>query len=195
MNTRVFIPVGKAEFYRFIAAEPEGRYEFEKGRIVQQMTGGTKCHQQIAQRIVLALLDQLEGQRWSVLPDRGVETAETIRFPDVVVEPADEPADSLATTRPAIVVEVLSPSSTARDLDRKPKEYLALPTLAAYIVASQTDAACLAWVRGPDGRFPPEPAEHGSGATIEIPAHGVRLDIDDIYRGLTLTSPDTPPHG
>ena len=60
MNARVFIPVDKAAFYRFIAKEPEGRYEFERGRIVQQLTGGTQKHFRIAQRFLLALIAQVD---------------------------------------------------------------------------------------------------------------------------------------
>jgi hypothetical protein len=37
MNARTFISVDKAAFYLFIVTEPEGHYEFERGRIVQQM--------------------------------------------------------------------------------------------------------------------------------------------------------------
>ena len=195
MNARVFIPVDKAAFYRFIATDPEGRYEFERGRIVQQMTGGTFVHGRVAQRILLMLLGQIDPITWSVMTDRGVETAETIRNGDVLMEPLPVAPNSLATLVPALIVEVLSPSSIRRDLDVKPEEYLPLPTLHAYIVASQTEAACLAWVRGADGAFPAAPVEFAGGDVIAVSQLGVALSVAEIYRGIAFTTQDNPPPG
>lgn len=196
MNARskpsVFAPVDKAAFLRFIATEPEGRYEFEGGRIVQQMVG-TLAHYQIARRVSLIIESQLEEARWHVFTDWGVETAETVRYGDVVVLPADEPPSARWTSRPAIVGEILSPSSIARDLNRKPPEYLALASLQAYVVASQTEPACLAWVRGPDGAFPATAVEFGAGETIAVPSLGVSIAVDDVYHGIDLPPADGAP--
>ena len=186
MNARVFIPVDKATFYRFIAREPEERYEFERGRIVQQMAGGTRNHFKIAGRIRTLLEQQLDPAKWEALHERGVETADSVRFADVVVELASEPGTSVSTLRPSVIVEVLSPSSLDRDLDRKPSEYLSLATLEAYIVASQTEAACLVWLRGADRGFPDAPREYAAGDVIGIVSLNVALSIDDIYRGIAL---------
>ena len=195
MNLRVFLPVTKQDFYRFIAREPEGRYEFEGGRIVQQMPGATRTHQRLAKRIESLLEVQLDTAKWEALYDWGVETAESVRYGDVVVSPVDEAADSRATKRAALVVEMLSPSSLARDLDVKPFEYMGLASLQAYIVASQTEAACLAWVRRSDGRFPPDPAEYQTNDVIAVPQLGIALSVAEIYRGIVLSSEDTAPHG
>ena len=194
MNARVFIPVDKAAFYRFIATEPDGNYEFERGRIVQQMTGGTFAHGRIARRMSMLIESQLDLGRWVVLTDRGVETAQTIRNGDVVVEPLPVAPGSLSALQAAIIVEVLSPSSIGRDLDAKPEEYLPQPTLEAYIVASQTEAACLAWVRGQDGTFPSEPVEFSGDDVIAVPKLGVALNVAEIYRGISLTTQDVPPY-
>jgi Uma2 family endonuclease len=196
MNARskpsVFAPVDKAAFLRFIATEPEGRYEFEGGRIVQQMTG-TFAHYRLAARFRNLFEARLDPARWVVFTDWGVETAETIRYGDVVVSPADEPPSVRWTSRPAIVVEILSPSSIARDLNRKPPENLALASLQAYVVASQTEPACLAWVRGTDGAFPATAVEFGAGETIVAPSLGVSIAIDDVYRGIDLPPADGAP--
>jgi hypothetical protein len=50
MTAPTFIKVDKATFLRFAAANDEGRYELEHGRIVQQMTGGTQRHGRLAGR-------------------------------------------------------------------------------------------------------------------------------------------------
>jgi Uma2 family endonuclease len=185
VNIRVFIPVDKAEFHRFLATEPEGRYEFERGRIVQQMPG-TRTHYEIAQRFLLIILGQIDRRVWSAFNDWGLETAETVRFGDVVVSPADEPGEDRWTKKPALIVEVLSPTSVARDLDLKPGEYTSLPSLQAYIVASQDEAACMVWMRDATGAFPVQGIEiAGIDKSIAVPALGLDIRLADVYRGLT----------
>lgn len=188
MTISPFIKVDKATFYRFIANVPDSeRYEFVRGRIVQQQQGGTRRHGTIAGNLADALRRQIGMSTWRVIEGRGVETAETIRFGDVVVEPvAGDPA-SIATSEPALVVEILSPSSGDRDLNEKPEEYLSLPSLQVYIVAAQTEVACLVWLRAADGTVPAEPVPlRGAEAEIAIPSLGVRLPLAGIYRGAGL---------
>ncbi|MDZ4842450.1 MAG: Uma2 family endonuclease [Hyphomicrobium aestuarii] len=188
----VFEPVDKAAFLRFIATEPEGRYEFEGGRIVQQMAG-TLVHYRIAQRFLLSLLARIDAARWEVFTDWGVETAKTIRFGDVVVSPTSEANHQRWTTAPSVIVEVLSPSTVRTDLDIKPTEYLSLGSLQGYIVASQSEPVCLAWVRAADCRFPDQPVEFGAGDTITVDGLQLALAIDDIYRGVELIPADQFP--
>jgi Uma2 family endonuclease len=179
-----FAKVDKDTFYRFMAERREQRYEYVRGRIVQQMTGGTRDHGRIALVIASLLTEQLDKRSWTVLVERGVETTETIRYADVCVEPADEPGSSLSTRRPALIVEVLSPSTSFDDLDAKPREYLPLNSLAAYVVASQREPALLVWLRAPDGAWPAEPAEiKGREETVVIDGRGLsaRLPLAQIY--------------
>jgi Uma2 family endonuclease len=117
--------------------------------------------------------------------ERGIETPVTIRYADVLVEPVTESGDSLVTTDPVLIVEVLSPSSTARDLDAKPGEYLGLASVQAYIVASQDEPACLVWLRGSDGKFSAEPVEiKGPTGLIRVPQLSVEIALADVYRGI-----------
>ena len=56
MNANAFVKVDKATFYRFIVNAPENeRYEFVRGRIMQQQQGGTLRHAQIGKRFVAVL--------------------------------------------------------------------------------------------------------------------------------------------
>jgi Uma2 family endonuclease len=186
MNITAPLKVTKQQFYEFVQQQAEGRFEWERGRIVQQMTGGTFDHTQIAQRIRDCLMHQLEPAQWSIsLHERGVETVETIRYPDVVVEPAGADGKSLATCEPVLVAEVLSKSSQTRDLATKPAEYTSLESLHAYIVASQDGPECWVWLRGADGRFPETAAKvEGRDALIHVASLGVELPLGVIYRGI-----------
>jgi len=193
MNVRTFIKVDKAAFYRFIATEPEGRYEYEWGRIVQQQQGGTFKHSRIAAEFVASIRSRIDTQKWAILEARGVETAETIRYPDVVVEPITDADASISTLFPAILVEVLSPSSVDRDLYVKPAEYLSLASLEAYIIASYDEAKCQIWVRGDNRDFSDEPITiTGIEKSIDIPALSLSIPLEEIYRGLTLMPASAP---
>ena len=185
MGAKAFIKIDKSTFLQFVAANDEGRYEFEQGRIVQQMTGGTQRHGRIAGRFYAMLAQQVDPARWVAMFERGVDTPTTIRYADVLVESVAEPGDSLVTATPALIVEVLSPSSMARDLDAKPTEYLSLPTLQAYIVASQDEPACLIWLRDASGHFASQPTElRGIASVVRVPSLGVELTLDQVYRGI-----------
>ena len=181
-----FAKVDKETFLRFAAEHAEQRYEYVRGRIVQQMTGGTRDHGVVARRITRLIEDQIALTRWNVIPDRGVDTPLTIRYPDIVVEPTDEPGDSQWTRRPALIVEILSPSTTSVDLDVKPEEYLGLASLDAYLVAGQDEVACLVWQRGVDGGWsgPKEVRGHDAVIAVTCRAFSLTLPLGSIYRGI-----------
>lgn len=186
MTALTFMKVDKATFYRFVQQQSEGRYEFVRGRIMQQQQGGTRRHSRIAARFAEHCRKHLHESRWDVFEARGVETSVTVRYPDVVVEPSTESDESLSTQHPSLVVEVLSPTSEDRDLDVKPGEYTALETLQAYIVASQDEAIVWVWQRDAEtGAFPAKPQEiAGRDSAIELAALGISLPMAEIYRGI-----------
>ncbi len=185
MNT--FARVDVETFFHFAAEHPEQRYELERGVIVQQMTDGTKRHGLVASQIGMLLRQQIDASKLSMIHDRGVKIGTSARYPDIVVEPATEPGDSLSTAQPVVIVEVLSPSTTATDLNAKVSEYLSIASLDAYIVASQSEPALLVWQRGDDGNFPDEPVEIAgldNRCTLKGRQFEAELPLSDIYRGI-----------
>ncbi len=184
-------PLTKADFYAFISQEPEGRFEFDGSRIID-MTGGTFSHAHFAARFAFAIQRQLDDNDWSItVADRGIELDKAVRYPEVVVE-ALSTVDTASrwTTTPALIVEVLSPSSVERDLEDKPAEYATIPTLHAYIVASQTEPTVWLWLRSPRRRFPVKAKKiTGPIGEIVIPSLGLTLRLADIYRDLLRRSP------
>ena len=187
MTAHPFIIVDKATFYRFVEDAPEGpRHEVVRGRIVQDMTGASLSHAKITLRIAMILSRQLDIDKMSVsVSDRGVETPQTIRFPDVVVETSGAPPKSRSTLSPIIIVEVLSETSSERDLEAKPAEYTHLPSLMAYVVASQDEPACQVWLRGGNGTFDGQPLTiEGRDQMIHIPALSVAIPLAEVYRGI-----------
>ncbi len=187
MNARAGIKVDKATFYRFIERQTEGRFEFDRGSIVQLMSGGTYSHSKLIKRLEVALDRQLDSLEWEVTSQsRGVDTGETVRYPDIVVEAAGADERGLSTGNPMLVIEVLSPSTEEVDLNVKPGEYMSLPSLVAYIVASQTSPRLTVWQRDVGGGFPDAPEfVEGPDAVLLIEALAVDIALAEIYRRMT----------
>jgi Uma2 family endonuclease len=162
----------------------EGRYELARGRVMM-MTGGSRAHALIVRRFSNAIERRLDGQRWTVLTsDFAVKVgADTVRYPDVVVDVADAAPNDLAAKAPTLIAEVLSPSSVTNDLGDKAAEYLRLATVCAYVVLSQDEPKVWLWVRGESG-FPAGAEVILSDGTIRIPALSVELPLVEVYRGL-----------
>ena len=191
MTQLSYTKVDKATFYDLVARHDDQRFEYEGGYIVQQMTGGTQAHSRIMGQLYRAIDAQLEHGQWVAMPERGVETELSIRSPDVVVEPANEADDTLTTTEPALVCEILSPSSVARELTRKPAEYMSLGSPLADVVVSQSEPVVLVWRRGSDGEFPNEPEQiEGLDNELTVPKLGMPISLGEIYRGIKLPPKD-----
>ena len=180
MNVRLPRRMDKAGFLRWVQGRDE-RYELDRGRVTM-MTGGSRAHWQITFNLAKALDARLDPNKWAVLPEFGVNLeAESIRFPDVVVDIAGETARDLTATRPVLIAEILSPTSERVDLGDKSAEYLRLPSLAAYLVFAQDEVKAWIWTRGPAG-FPAGPlVVEGGDAVVRIEALDVDLPLREVY--------------
>jgi hypothetical protein len=138
VNISQHIKVDKATFFRFIAAQAEGRYEYDRGRVVQQMTGGTLAHSLVSQHFITAFERRLDANAWAVTgQSRGVETPVTVRYSDVLAEPMSGAVKGLATEVPAVVAEVLSPTTEEMDLNVKLSEHTGIASLEAYTLQAR----------------------------------------------------------
>ena len=180
MNVQLPVRMDKAAFLDWVQGREE-RYELDRGRVIM-MTGGSRAHGQITFNLAKALDARLDPNKWAVLPEFGVNLGpESIRFPDVIVDVAGATGKDLTATAPALIAEVLSPSSERIDLGDKSSEYLRLPSLAAYCVFAQDAIKAWVWIRRPSG-FPPGPELfEGEGAVIRIEALALDLPLKDIY--------------
>ena len=109
----------------------------------------------------------------------------TVRYPDIVVDQHGARRDALIAKAPALVAEVLSPSTMKTDLGDKAAEYLQLSGLAAYLIFAQDEIKAWVYGRGGEKQFPPGPQVFvGADASITIPALGIDLRLSDIYSGI-----------
>jgi Uma2 family endonuclease len=148
MLMSVLLPVhmDKAAFLAWVQGL-DGRYELADGRVVLAV-GASRDHGLIVSNLLALFMGQLDRQHWSVFAGFGVDAGpKTLRYPDVMVDRAGGHLGDYTATAPALVVELLSPSTTETDLGDKPAEYLQLPSLVAYLVFEESQHKAYIWSR------------------------------------------------
>lgn len=161
----------------------DGIYEYDRG-VIGMMVRLTRQHSRIVSRLVQRLGEQLNPDSHEVHAEAfAVEVGTSVRFPDIVVDRAGADSESLSSDAPLMIVEVVSRSSRYLDMVVKRDEYLKLPTLVAYVVASQDEPNMAIWRREPDGSFPaePEPIE-GFDGTLQVEELEVSIKLSALYR-------------
>jgi Uma2 family endonuclease len=183
MNIQPNLRMSKAAFIEW-SATAEERYELVGGRVLM-MARPALAHALIIANLIVALRARLDPNRWVVISEFGIDAGpETLRYPDVVVDPVGGAAKDYTAKAPVLLAEVLSPSSIETDLGDKAAEYLQTPSLLAYIVLSQDEPK--AWVHARSGAgFAAGPVVvTGMEAKIQIAALQLELPMADIYAGL-----------
>ncbi len=185
MNVQLPIHMDKAAFLAWLDGREEP-YELVDGRVIM-MTRPARAHAIIVRNLIISLSQKLDPRRWEVLAEFGLDAGpSTLRFPDVVVDRVGNSGRDLTATAPALLVEVLSPSTARFDLGDKAAEFLRLPTLAAYLVLAQDEHKAWIWIREAD-RFPAGPVVvEGEDATISVPTLKLELSLTELYRGLSF---------
>ena len=108
-----------------------------------------------------------------------------MRYPDTLVESMGTDHHGLSTDAPVAIVEVLSPTTEQLDMNVKPVEYMSLPSLEAYIIASQNAPQGWVWLRDSARKFAEVPKEQsGLQATVEIGVLGISIPLVEIYSGI-----------
>jgi len=131
---------------------------------------------------------RLDPVQLAVLPAFGIDLGpRTIRFPDIVVDVANEKLGDLKATAPMLIVEVLSPSSARIDLGDKVAEYLRIPSLLAYLVVAQDEMEAWLWLHGPTGFAASADVLKGDEAVIHIEPLGIDLPFAEVYDRVRLT--------
>lgn len=127
------------EFIDWAIAQPEGqRYELAAGEVVA-MAPERSAHALTKLAVAMGLVQAVKAAKLpcTVYPDgMAVQVDEnTVYEPDALVRCGPSlPRDAIKVTDPLIVVEVLSPSTRARDAGAKLEDYFRLPSVRHYLV-------------------------------------------------------------
>ncbi|MEA5580119.1 Uma2 family endonuclease [Nodularia harveyana UHCC-0300] len=150
-------PPSKMTVQEYLTWEPQQdiRYEYVNGKIFA-MTGGTIPHNDIALNLYTALRPHLhsKGCRVNVSDVKVQVTPQSpYYYPDLIVscDPQDLKAHKFIQY-PRIIVEVLSPGTSARDRGEKLSDYLTMPTLQEYLLIDSEKISVERYSRG-EGRM------------------------------------------
>jgi Uma2 family endonuclease len=186
MTIRLDHPTDPDAFLRWLERQ-DRKYELVDGDLIM-MVGVSNWHARIASNLLFELRVRLDRAGYDVVTaDFGVKTRRGVRYPDILVEARQGSGRRLAATEPLFLAEILSPSTQREDFERKPAEYMALPSLSAYLVLSQDEPRVWLWRRS-DAGWPAESVEiEGVDATVEITIAGraLSLPLAELYAGIS----------
>jgi Uma2 family endonuclease len=161
------------------------KHEYHAGEVFG-MAGGSLRHNFLSGRMIAQLNAALQGKGCHVLTSDqriSAERGERYVYADAVVACGGvqiEPDTTDVLANPRIVVEVLSRSTEAYDRGDKWEAYQRIPSLADYLLVSQTAARIEHFKRGEDGSWQYRRIEAGQVVTL---SDGATLSIDAIYEG------------
>lgn len=144
------------EFIAWAMERPKGeRYELVAGEIVP-MAPERSAHALTKGQVFRRLADALEAAALpcTAYPDgMAVEIdAATTYEPDALVRCGMPlPGDAVKVTDPVIIVEVLSPSTRARDAGAKLEDYFRLPSVRHYLIVKTQNRTVIHHVRDAAG--------------------------------------------
>lgn len=176
----------ETDVIRFLEGDHKRLYELIDGTLVEKAVGS---HEGFLAAALIRLLGNFVADNDLGLvggadnPFRML--AENIRYPDVSFVPWSElpdeelPTDAIWDIVPALAVEILSPSNTAAEIDRKIAELFELGTRLVWVINPPTESAAV-YTRGK------KPKRVGPGDTLEggkvLP--GFRLPLSDLFAAL-----------
>lgn len=167
--------------------------EFDRGH-VYAMAGASRFHNAVKDNLITLFNLQLNphGCR-TYSADMKVWSPRTrlFTYPDLVIvcgkeQYKDDRKDILLN--PKVIVEILSPSSEARDRILKFRGYIAIDSVQEYLLVSQNDAFIQRLVREPGGQWVMTPFD---GLDVELTLSSVpaRIPMQKIYWGLDFSPP------
>ena len=175
----------------YLAAEELAatRSEFVNG-LIRSMAGATNRHNSVAVNVQGMLWSQLKGHSCrpfnsdtKIRVRRGEAT--WFYYPDASIVCESNRATETFQDRPVVVIEVLSQSTRAVDLDEKLTAYLSIESLQVYVLLEQDKPYAIAMRRTPAG-FLREVYE-GLEAVVALPTVDCTLSLDEVYSGVEFT--------
>lgn len=169
----------------------EGRWEYVDGEAFA-MAGASLRHNAIVVNVVVALATKLKGGPcFPMLDSQKVATEAThaFHYPDALVvcgAPRRAEKDDHAITNPAILIEVLSPTTADYDRGAKFDHYKTIPELREYLVIFADRKRVEHRKRVGDSQW--LITDH-IGGEVFLESAGVRLEIEEIYENLERVEP------
>lgn len=186
MGEAAYHEMSAEEFYRWVLSQSEGRYELVDGEPVM-MAGANNRHDRIVRNAIRHFGNHLDGHRCQPF------TADIYipvpsgnrRQSDMGVDCGTPEDTSMEASEPTLVLEVLSPTTRAIDLNEKLEEYKTVATL-EYIVLVDTDHPFVRIYRRAADRSWTGDRLAGMDKVLDLPLFDFRLPLSDLYAGLAF---------
>lgn len=183
MTTLARARMAADEFLAWVLERPEGeRYELVAGEVFT-MAPERLGHARVKGHVFRALGDAIRaaGLRCEALPDgMAVQIDETTVYePDALVRCGDDlPNDTVTIVDPVIVIEVLSPSSRARDTGAKLADYFRLASVGHYLIVDTARQTVIHHRREDGDRLQTLVVRAG---TLKLDPPGIRVAIETFF--------------
>jgi Uma2 family endonuclease len=169
----------------------DARFEYWDGDIVC-MSGGSRVHGIISVNVVVALANSLRGGPCKAFTaDTAIWTPALppYRYPDASVACGELQFQRVnvldALVNPVLIVEVLSPSTSARDEGQKFAAYKAIATVREYLLVAQDEVRVTHYTRQAGDTWTRRDVTDPE-ASLELESVGRALKVADIYEGVTF---------
>lgn len=169
---------------------PEQKFEYFWGKLTA-MTGTTTTHNIIAGNMLIAIANQISNKCRLFMSDVRLEVKKNAIYfyPDLILTcDAEDIKNKKSISNPCLVVEVLSPSTEAKDLNEKLDSYTKIPSVMYYIVVGQTPFSVKVYERAND--FWKFVLYTQAEDIIPLPLLELSLKMTDIYRNIEIEIKD-----
>ena len=164
------------------AMEQEGRFELASGEVVA-MAPERAAHNLVKAEAWRALRDAIRG---AGLPCQVFTDGMAVRVDDATVYEPDATVrcgprldgDAVEFSDPVIVVEVLSPSTRARDAGAKLQDYFRLPSVRHYLILRTDTRSAIHHARGEGGTIATAILTEGA---LRLDPPGIAVALADLF--------------
>lgn len=175
------------EEYLAFEQSSDARHEFVDGDVFA-MSGESRAHNAIAVNIVSRLHDALRsGPCRTFVGSLRLRLEHRYYYPDVMVVCAPAPEDTHEEREPALIVEVLSPSTAETDRGRKLTDYRTILSLRDYVIVSQAERHVVHHSRDDGGEW--REVVIADSGIVPLRALGIGLDLGEIYEKVRVPPP------
>lgn len=165
---------------------PEQKFEYFFGEVTA-MAGTTTTHNIIAINILISISNQISNKCRIFMSDVRLEVKRNAIYfyPDLILTCDEEDIkNKKSISNPCLVVEVLSPSTEAKDLNEKLDSYTKIPSVMYYIVVGQTPFSVKVYERA--NHFWKFVLYTQAEDVIPLPLLDLSLNMTDIYRNIEI---------
>jgi Uma2 family endonuclease len=170
---------------QYLAAERSAavRHELVAGQL-NEMAGASQIHNLLAAALVMRVGGALRAPWRLYFTDMKVRVEDDFYYPDLMVSREPVAAGNYYLATPAVIVEILSPTTEARDRLEKRIGYQRLASLREYVLVSQEQRSVEVFRRRADGW---EVETYGAGDTLRFTSIAFALPVDDLYRDVPVS--------